>query len=117
MLLTPMRAGLVVLTAIYTALGGLAAVIMTDMAQSAVLLLGALCMTAIGLAQVGGYGALMASPPDDLSHDEWRTFFRMYRPPSDPDLPSLGLLLGQNVGGLWYWCLDQARCPPCRSSV
>ena len=26
----------------------------------------------------------------------------------DPDFPFVGMVIGQNVGGLWYWCLDQA---------
>lgn len=133
--------GLVGLTAAYTALGGLAAVIVTDVAQSAVLLLGAFSMTAAGLEHVGGMAGLMAEPPPGfvlnatdgggaagvvavncsaldeavaraaahcLSHVEWRRFFRLYRPLDDPDFPFVGMIIGQNVGGLWYWCLDQA---------
>eukprot|EP00315_Gephyrocapsa_oceanica_P007475 CAMPEP_0185286224 /NCGR_PEP_ID=MMETSP1363-20130426/2142_1 /TAXON_ID=38817 /ORGANISM="Gephyrocapsa oceanica, Strain RCC1303" /LENGTH=641 /DNA_ID=CAMNT_0027882023 /DNA_START=25 /DNA_END=1947 /DNA_ORIENTATION=+ len=104
----PAAAGLVLLTAVYTALGGLAAVIVTDMAQSAVLLVGALCMTVVGLERVGGYEALRTSPPANMTSQQWEGYFHMYRPPSDEDLPTLGLLLGQSVGGLWYWCLDQS---------
>ena len=100
--------GLVVLTAAYTVLGGLAAVIYTDMAQSVVLLVGAACMMAAGLDKVGGLSGLMATPPAGLSAAEWNRFFHMYRPPDDPYYPTLGMLLGTNVGGLWYWCLDQA---------
>ena len=55
--------GLVALTAAYTALGGLAAVIVTDVAQSVVLLLGAASMTVAGLRSVGGLSGLMAAPP------------------------------------------------------
>ena len=89
-------------------MGGLAAVIVTDVAQSVVLLVGAACMCAVGFARVGGLAALERTPPASVSSDEWRTFFALYRPLSDPDYPSLGMLLGTNVGGLWYWCLDQA---------
>ena len=41
-------AGLVLVTALYTAMGGLAAVIVTDVAQSLVLLVGAACMASVG---------------------------------------------------------------------
>ena len=93
--------GLVVLTAVYTAMGGLAAVIVTDVAQSVVLLLGAACMTAVGFARAGGYEALQLAPPSNLTAGEWARFFHLYRPPGDPDYPTLGLALGTNVGGLW----------------
>ncbi len=100
--------GLVLLTAAYTALGGLAAVIVTDVAQSIVMLSGCVMLTAYGLARVGGYAGLAGTPPDDIDRATWQTFFRMYRPPGDPHLPTLGIALGQNIGGLWYWCVDQA---------
>ena len=100
--------GLVLLTAAYTALGGLAAVIVTDVAQSLVLLVGAACMAQVGFARVGGFAALQQDPPDGLTPGEWARFFRLYRPADDADYPTLGLLLGSNVGGLWYWCFDQA---------
>ena len=100
--------GLVLLTALYTAMGGLAAVIVTDVAQSVVLLAGALCMCFIGFGRVGGYAALQDDPPPSVNASTWQSYFRLYRPIDDPDYPSLGMLLGTNVGGLWYWCLDQA---------
>ena len=100
--------GLVLLTALYTAMGGLAAVIVTDVAQSAVLLVGAACMAAVGFGRVGGLSALEQDPPPNVNATEWSSYFHMYRPLDDPDYPTLGMLLGTNVGGLWYWCLDQA---------
>ena len=128
--------GLVLLTAAYTALGGLAAVIVTDVAQSIVLLVGAACMCGVGFSKVGGIGGLQecpapltaadgdigrgaslsiqsppeipCGPPPGVNQSEWDSFFHLYRPLSDPDYPTLGMLLGTNVGGLWYWCLDQA---------
>lgn len=110
--LMPAAVGLVALTALYTVLGGLAAVIVTDMAQAVILLLGALCMTLIGLSRVGGLAGLRAAPPSEalnqLSDAEWERFFHLYRPPDDPLLPTLGIVLGQTIAGIWYWCLDQA---------
>lgn len=101
-------AGLVVLTAFYTALGGLSAVIMTDMAQAVVLITGAVCITVIALSETGGFVRLRASPPADVSAEAWERFFHLYRPPDHPHLPTLGIVLGQSVAGLWYFCLDQS---------
>ena len=100
--------GLVLLTAVYTALGGLAAVIVTDVAQSVVLIVGAAAMAVTAFAKAGGLDALRASPPAGVSDAEWSSFFRFYRPADDVDYPTAGMLLGLNVGGLWYWCMDQA---------
>lgn len=100
--------GMVALTALYTVAGGLSAVIVTDVAQSIVLILGASCMAVVGLRRVGGWQALQASPPASLTPQAWSEFFRIYRPPDHANYPTLGLLLGSNVGGLWYRCLDQA---------
>jgi len=101
-------AGLVGLTACYTAVGGLAAVIVTDVAQSVVMLVGAVTMTAVGFGRVGGMSGLRSEPPPSLTSEEWSRFFHIYKPPDDPSFPTLGMLLGQHVAGVWYWCLDQA---------
>ena len=61
-------------------------------------------LTSYGFKAVGGYSGLVGTPPPDLETATWTTFFRLYRPPSDAHLPTLGILLGQNIGGLWYWC-------------
>ena len=100
--------GLVALTAGYTALGGLAAVIVTDVAQSVVLIVGSIAMTVVGFDRVGGLESLQAEPPPSLNATEWSRFFHIYKPPNDPDFPTLGMMIGQNVAGLWYWTLDQA---------
>ena len=89
----------VVLTGIYTALGGLRAVVYTDTAQTFVLILGSVCITAIGLSKLGGWGQLRA----------WcgSQHFNMWRPASDPEFPWVGILFGAPIVGLWYWCTDQ----------
>lgn len=50
--------GMVLITGIYTILGGLRAVLYTEVAQTAVLLLGAFCVLIIGLHQIGGWDEL-----------------------------------------------------------
>jgi len=50
--------GMVVVTGLYTILGGLRAVLYTEVMQTGVLLLGAACVLFIGLWQVGGWNTL-----------------------------------------------------------
>ncbi|MDR3234490.1 MAG: sodium:solute symporter [Planctomycetaceae bacterium] len=50
--------GMVVVTGIYTILGGLRAVLFTDLFQTAVLLIGSACVLFIGLQQAGGWQTL-----------------------------------------------------------
>ena len=45
-------------------------------------------MAVVGFSRVGGYEALKHSPPPSVSQDEWSRFFRLYRPPDDPDYPA-----------------------------
>lgn len=50
--------GMVLVTGIYTILGGLRAVLYTELMQTAVLLIGAVCVLLCGLSQIGGWQAL-----------------------------------------------------------
>jgi SSS family solute:Na+ symporter len=90
---------MVIATGIYTIFGGLAAVIYTELLQAVVLLAGAIALTVIGLAQVGGMEGLRASLPPD--------FFHMIKPASDPAFPWTGIFFGAPILGIWYWCTDQ----------
>jgi SSS family solute:Na+ symporter len=89
-----------VLTGLYTIVGGLLAVVLTESIQTVVLLFGSIVITAIGLHEVGGWSGLVASvDPVKLS---------ILRPASDPcNLPWYAVFLGYPVIGLWYWCADQ----------
>ncbi|MGL4942560.1 MAG: sodium:solute symporter [Thermoguttaceae bacterium] len=53
--------GMVLITGLYTILGGLRAVLYTELLQTIVLLVGATCVLVIGLAQVGGWEKLKAT--------------------------------------------------------
>jgi len=89
----------VVLTGIYTVLGGMRAVVYTETIQAIVLVLGAGVLTVIGLNTVGGWGALKQTIGPE--------YFNMWRPNTDPDYPWLPLFITSTVVGLWYWCTDQ----------
>jgi SSS family solute:Na+ symporter len=89
----------VVLTGLYTVFGGLRAVVYTDTMQTIVLILGSVCVTAFGLAELGGWG--------ELKRLAGSQHFNMWRPADHPDFPWAGILFGAPIVGLWYWCTDQ----------
>ncbi len=89
-----------VLTGVYTIIGGLMAVVLTESIQTVVLLGGATCITAIAYGKIGGWDGLTAVvEPVKLT---------VLRPAGDPSgLPWYSVFLGYPVIGLWYWCADQ----------
>jgi SSS family solute:Na+ symporter len=91
----------VVLTGIYTVLGGLRAVVSTEVAQTFILLIGSALITYLGLSHLGGWDELIAlcKPRADQ--------FALWRPNSDPNFPWLGVMIASPVVGIWYWCTDQ----------
>lgn len=93
-----------VLTGIYTILGGLVAVVVTETVQTVVLILGASVMTWFALDKVGGWSAFVASL-NELGATEKLS---MLRPHGDASgMPWYSILLGYPVLGIWYWCADQ----------
>ena len=89
----------VLATGVYTVLGGLKAVLWTDLLQCFVLIGGSVAVTVAGLMQVGGWNNLVeAADSGSLS---------LWKPISDPDFPWTGLIFGIPVIGVWYWCTDQ----------
>lgn len=86
-------------TGVYTVLGGLRAVLYTDLIQVFVLIGGSLAVTVVGIAELGGLGALRSTVP--------ASFFDMWQPATHPDFPWTGILFGAPILGVWYWCTDQ----------
>jgi solute:Na+ symporter, SSS family len=89
----------VVATGLYTILGGLRAVLITDAMQMVVLLGGAIAVTIIGLNAVGGWGELVTAAGPE--------FMTLWKPATDPNFPWTGIILGAPILGIWYWCTDQ----------
>ena len=89
----------VVLTGIYTVLGGMRAVVYTETLQAILLVVGAAVLTFIGLDKVGGWGSMV----DTLGPE----YFNMWRPATDPDFPWPSLFITSTIVGIWYWCTDQ----------
>src|SRR3989338_2335720 len=86
-------------TVLYTAAGGLKAVVYTDSIQAIILLIGTAALSFLALDRVGGWTELKAGLDASM--------FDMVRPASDPEMPWVGLVLGVPVLGIWYWCTDQ----------
>ncbi|KAL6459003.1 hypothetical protein MHYP_G00324750 [Metynnis hypsauchen] len=107
---------LLVVTALYTIAGGLAAVIYTDALQTVIMVAGAFALMFIAFAKVGWYEGLLeqygkAVPaitvPNTTCHLPRPDAFHIFRDPVTGDLPWPGLLFGLTVLATWVWCTDQ----------
>ena len=90
--------GLVVITGLYTVLGGMKAILWTSVLQTPVLIVGSLIILVVGLDKVGGFAELERINGEQM---------RLMRPASDPDFPWPGVIFGSLIIGFWYWCTDQ----------
>lgn len=110
----------IVLTGLYTILGGLRAVAYTEALQTLILIVGSILVTYFGLEALGGWSAFRASLDSEM--------FNLWKPlvPSgiestwapvkevgkmawyfNDNYPWLGMLFAAPIIGLWYWTTDQ----------
>jgi len=110
----------IVLTGLYTVLGGMRAVAYTETVQTVVLVVGSVLVTIFGLHAIGGWGEFRAILGSDM--------FNLWKPLVPAGLegtwapvkeagriawyfngnyPWLGMLFCAPIIGLWYWCTDQ----------
>jgi len=89
-----------VLTGLYTIVGGLLAVVLTESLQTIVLLTGSVIITVVAFTKVGGWEGITENvDPVKLT---------IMRSADDPaNLPWYSVFLGYPIIGLWYWCADQ----------
>jgi len=100
----------VIATGFYTVLGGLKAVIYTDMVQAFILILGTGIISIYGLYQLGGWDEMIHTISDASLTDgnpPVDRFFNLWRPITDTEYPWTGMLFGAPILGVWYWCTDQ----------
>lgn len=111
---------MILLTGLYTMLGGLRAVAYTETMQTVILVLGAVLTTIYGLDALGGWGELKRIAGSEM--------FNLWKPivpagyeatwaPVKTDTqmawyfnsnyPWIGMLFCAPIVGLWYWCTDQ----------
>jgi len=116
----------ILMTGLYTILGGMRAVAYNDAVQVIVLILGSTMLTAYGLIKLGGWSELKAICGSEM--------FNLWKPLTpvgvesswapvleknatgqiikqawyfNGDFPWLGMAICAPVIGLWYWCTDQ----------
>jgi len=111
---------LIILTGIYTIIGGLRAVVYTETLQTFVKIIGAILVTYYGLEALGGWGKLREicgsemfnlwkpvvpdgvestwAPVKEATRQAW--YF-------NDKYPWPAMLLCAPIIGLWYWCTDQ----------
>jgi solute:Na+ symporter, SSS family len=89
----------VLLTGLYTVLGGMRAVVYTETLQAIILVIGAVALTYIGIQHVGGWESMRETVSPG--------YLNMWRSASDPDFPWPALFITSTIVGVWYWCTDQ----------
>jgi SSS family solute:Na+ symporter len=116
----------ILLTGLYTTLGGMRAVVYNDAVQVVVLITGSACLTFYGLHRLGGWG--------ELRHYCGSEMLNLWRPITpagvqstwspvletsaagvvtkqawyfNGNFPWPGMLICAPIIGLWYWCTDQ----------
>ena len=92
-------ASLAIITGIYTAAGGLSAVVYTDIIQAIILLLGTTGITLIAYEETGPWSEIVARTPPEL--------LSVVRPADDKTMPWTGLLIGVPILGFYFWCTNQ----------
>lgn len=92
------------LVAVYTTIGGLKAVVVTESIQTIVLVGGAIVITYISFSKVGSWNNLVTILEQNNAMDK----LSMLRPHGDSSgMPWYAIFLGYPVLGIWYWCADQ----------
>jgi SSS family solute:Na+ symporter len=108
------------LTGLYTVLGGMRAVAYTEALQTFILITGSLLLTAFGLARLGGWDGFRAALDPDM-FNLWKPIIPAglegtWAPVREADriawyfnrnYPWPGMLIAAPISGLWYWCTDQ----------
>ncbi|MBP6446972.1 MAG: sodium:solute symporter [Saprospiraceae bacterium] len=93
-----------ILTGLYTILGGLRAVVITESIQTIVLLAGAILITFFAWQKLGGWDPMV----EVLDSKNELSKLSMLRPHGDESgMPWYAIFLGYPILGIWYWCADQ----------
>src|SRR6056297_1804401 len=89
---------LALVAGIYTILGGLSAVVVTDTVQAILLIIGAAALFWLGLNEIGGWQELFVDVPEEKT--------KLILPADDDFLPWTGLW-GVVLLGFYYWTINQ----------
>ncbi len=110
----------VLLTGLYTVLGGMRAVAYTEALQTFILIIGSLLLTFFGLKALGGWGELRTVLGPEMFNlwkplvpagmeGTWAPVKEAHRIAwyFNGNYPWVGMLFCAPIIGLWYWCTDQ----------
>ncbi len=95
--------GLASISASYTILGGLKAVVWTDFVQSLLLLGAGLTVALLTFGEIGGWGEMMALDQGRQGAGK----MHLYLPADHPELPWTGVLTGLMALHFFYWGTNQ----------
>ncbi len=116
------------ITGVYTTLGGFRAVAYTEAVQTVILIVGSALVTYYGLEAIGGWGELKETIGDDkfnlwkplvptgiegvwspveVANDAGDVVKKAWYFEFPGHYPWLGMLFCAPIIGLWYWCTDQ----------
>lgn len=98
-----------VVTAVYTILGGLKAVVVTDTIQAVLLLGGCILLTVFGLVKLHGIGITSFSALKEAARPDQLSMVHSIRDANGNlnQYSWLTVMIGYHVLGIWYWCTDQ----------
>ena len=117
-----------VITGVYTTLGGFRAVAYTEAVQTVILIVGSALVTYYGLEAIGGWQELRDTighdkfnlwkplvpegiegtwDPVEVANEEGEIVKKAWYFAFDGHYPWLGMLFCAPIIGLWYWCTDQ----------
>ncbi len=99
--------GLVLLTGIFTVLGGMKGIMTISVIQTPILIVGSITILILGLLKIGGgelihgWQKVVAAAGNNIhlihtKGDPWYDKF-----------PGIGVIFGASIIGFWYWCTDQ----------
>ena len=96
-----------VITATYTILGGLKAVVITETVQTVVLIIGAVILTIFAINALPEIGVNTLADFKDRIKPDQLSMLRSGDNAGNSGLSWYAIFLGYPILGLWYWCSDQ----------
>jgi SSS family solute:Na+ symporter len=103
--------GLVLLTGIFTVLGGMKGIMTISVIQAPILILGAFTILILALLKVGG-GHIINGWHETVKYasSNGMTNMHLFHPKGDMwynKFPGFSVFFGAAIIGFWYWCTDQ----------
>lgn len=111
--------GLIVITGIFTVLGGMKGVMTLSAIQTPILIAGSFLVLFLGLSALGGgnigdgwtamidYAKTLNVGKDGVTYGTNHMFHFNTNDPLYDDYPGFWVFIGASIIGFWYWCTDQ----------